>query len=106
MTRERCKELLPVMEAWARGETIECRRLGSSDKWESFGDILWLDECEYRIKPKPLEVWINVYSAGHSSSDIDDDALAFATQQEAEQFGKRFPGYRHTIKLREVEEGQ
>ena len=52
MNRQRAKELLPVIQAFAEGKTIESRfkgtKLFSENRIPSFSD-----EFEYRIKPEP-----------------------------------------------------
>lgn len=68
MTRETAKQLLPIIEAWANGETLQTR-IGSK----------WVDNAEhapiffdgpvsfYRIKPKPREFWIKRYKGGQGA---------------------------------------
>ena len=59
------KEKIEVMQAALDGEEIECIVLGKpQDKWEEIRYTTslvwdWLHE-DYRIKPKPLEFWVNV----------------------------------------------
>ncbi len=64
MTRERAKELLPVIQEFAEGKTVEYFQHG---KWHFTNEPLWEfsvnDDCKYRIKPtltmrpwKPEEV--------------------------------------------------
>ena len=54
MTRERCKELLPIMQAFAEGKQIQWRYFSRNDEWKDTekpcfdGDGT---EIEYRIKP-------------------------------------------------------
>ena len=51
MTRERCKELLPIMQAFADGKRIQFKSK-FSDVWvESDFEPRWLDDSDYRIKP-------------------------------------------------------
>lgn len=52
MTRERCKELLPIMQAFADGKRIQFRNVRSSQWLESDFAPTWSDELEYRIKPE------------------------------------------------------
>lgn len=59
MNRDRAKELLPIITAFANGEEIQCR-------WSDFPDENWYSTTlipaaqdgsrpvEYRIKPKPI----------------------------------------------------
>lgn len=58
--QERVKALLPIIEAYARGEEIEI--MGYDGKWKSIINPGWdARAASYRIKPKPLEFWTNVY---------------------------------------------
>lgn len=52
MTREEAKELLPIMQAFAEGKTIEF--LNNNGKWEELDDIVFCREPKYyRIKQEP-----------------------------------------------------
>ena len=52
MTREQAKELLPVIQEFADGKTIEF--LNSRNMWEEIEDVLFCREPKYyRIKPEP-----------------------------------------------------
>lgn len=65
MTREETKELLPILQAFAEGKTIETRRKPTNnngvtkDGWFEFNDWTEMKELEYwvnveyRIKPEP-----------------------------------------------------
>ena len=58
MNRLRAKELLPIIKAFANGETIQ--RYVLARKWE---DVItgapFSDDVDYRIKPKgPREFWL------------------------------------------------
>jgi hypothetical protein len=56
MTRERAKELLPVIQAWADGKNIQLR--GSiHSPWSDTSEPYWQEEYHYRIKPEPREWW-------------------------------------------------
>lgn len=58
MNRERAKELLPVIQAFAEGKDIEFQFDG---KWLPVLKEDALDtkaECTYRIKPEPFECWV------------------------------------------------
>ena len=64
MNRERAKELLPIIQAFADGKEIEfCNNNGP---WELF------EECDnftghlcnaWRIKPEPREFWLNTMTS-------------------------------------------
>ena len=52
MTREEAKELLPVIQEFADGKTIEF--LNNRNMWEELEDVLFCREPKYyRIKPEP-----------------------------------------------------
>ena len=51
MTREEAKELLPIIQAFAKGKTIECKNLFGS--WAEAKCPSWSNNFEYRIKPEP-----------------------------------------------------
>ena len=51
MTRERLKKLLPVMQAYADGGSIQFRN-SLSDGWVDSNQPDWVLSCEYRIKPE------------------------------------------------------
>lgn len=59
MTRERCKELLPIIQAFADGKVIQVRA-HMEDKWEDADNANFYERNEYRIKPEPREFWIAI----------------------------------------------
>ena len=56
MNRDRAKELLPIIEAFANGEDIEVER--DRDSWKKQSSYSFSDSCNYRIKHKIREFWI------------------------------------------------
>lgn len=52
MTREQAKELLPIIQAFAEGKTIQIRKHGEERYYDSTNNNLKqnLDYYEYRIK--------------------------------------------------------
>lgn len=58
MTREQCRELIPVLQAWAEGKAIQLRgpHSGGWKDWD-FGNPNF-EASEWRIKPDPREFWI------------------------------------------------
>lgn len=66
-SRERIKELLPVLQAFAEGKAVQWREIGG--KWMDFRDdglgcgLGFHYDIEYRVKPEPVkhEVWVNAY---------------------------------------------
>lgn len=51
MTREEAKELLPIMQAYAEGKTIEFR--ACDGEWKVTNTPTWSSHLFYRIKPEP-----------------------------------------------------
>lgn len=68
MNREQAKNLLPVIQAFADGETIQVR---TEKGWEDLvnPDFICLPD-RYRIKPEPLEVWIVVDRDGDPTGRV------------------------------------
>ena len=63
MNRDRCKELMPVFEAFISGDDLEFRLMGKTGwmmfpKDEELAISFPAVDYEYRIKPKPREFWI------------------------------------------------
>ena len=63
MTRENAKCLLPIIEAYANGETIQ---MYDGREWINRGDPIFFDgePIAYRIKPKLREWWLVKYEGG------------------------------------------
>ena len=60
MNRDQAKAILPIIRAFADGKTVQ-----SSQNNKYFGDneSPEFDGCHFwRIKPKPFEVWANIYA--------------------------------------------
>ena len=54
MTREQVKEMLPVLQSFADGKTIERRCIkGDKSLWYDDEDPNFDNDFEYRIKPEP-----------------------------------------------------
>ena len=60
MTREKVKEMLPILQAYAEGKVIECRTKQSAvegtyvpNDWVEMKEIAFWKNTEYRIKPEP-----------------------------------------------------
>lgn len=51
MTREEAKELLPIIQAFAEGKTIEF--INDDGEWEEVDFPTWGKSFTYRIKPEP-----------------------------------------------------
>lgn len=64
MTRDRAKELLPIIAAFAEGKEIQ--RFDHSDKtWKNCfypDEISFETDTKLRIKPEPREFWLGMYN--------------------------------------------
>lgn len=64
MNRDQAKELLPIIQAFAEGKTIQAR-IPENDhdfevtEWTDCTAPDFIEVAEYRIKPLPREWWIN-----------------------------------------------
>ena len=81
MNREQAKALLPIITAFAEGKEIQYRPKRSAN----IPTPIWMavdhasfdkDPSCYRIKPEPMECWVNVYEDGSFGR-------AWATKEEA-----------------------
>ncbi len=87
MTREHAKELLPIITAFANGETIQFRIDNTWITQTADADFDFsLNPSDYRIKPKPRE-WFLVRPAGCS------DLIAYSNP---------IPAYKDMICVREI----
>jgi len=89
---------IKIMQAALDGKEIECIILNEKDAWEvirNIDDITWdwLNE-DYRIKPEPMEFWVNVYPNGNILS-------AHETKEVSEENAKIVNSVK-SIKVREV----
>jgi len=89
MNRERAKELLPVIQAFADGQDIQARAKVDID-WSDIDSPLWAHGSEYRIKTKPREYYINI----GANAPVIIPAMSI-------DFDYREQG-KHMIKVREV----
>lgn len=54
MDRERAKELLPIIQAFAEGKIIEYNHDGNDGNWIEYKNFNFIDKAEnYRIKSEP-----------------------------------------------------
>lgn len=60
MTREQAKILLPVMQAWSEGKTIQFKTAPNAD-WIDWNNDLspgYDQDWQWRVKPAAREFWI------------------------------------------------
>lgn len=56
MTRERARELLPIMKAYSEGKDLQCKHREEPDVYNDWTDALypnWNYDLIYRVKPEP-----------------------------------------------------
>ena len=53
MTRERAKELLPIIQAFAEGKSVQYSNRKDSWKDCDTSSLILFGDCDYRIKPEP-----------------------------------------------------
>ena len=91
------KEKIEVMQAALDGKEIEYKNC-ASNKWNKCSEPEMNFEywgCgDYRIKPEPMEFWVNVYNC--------DDIEIFTHKESAEIAGRCTSNFIKTIKVREV----
>jgi len=69
MNKGQTIEAMKIMQAYVDGHEIQFNepRVDDADKWTGFigcGPSWDLSRFKYRKKPKPLELWVNVYHDG------------------------------------------
>lgn len=98
MNRERAKELLPIITAFANGETVEYR-LNPKNTWSGQAHNSYSFDCDgdYRIKPK--EYWVNVFKRNDGS--FWAGIATYGSKEEAERNGKTNAIYVRTINIGE-----
>jgi len=92
MNRERAKELLPIITAFANGEDIQFHDvIGWSDIGDEGIDPEGLDDdgLKFRIKPSPREWWVRLGKEGNLLSTSENPMV-------------EKPGTTTVIKVREI----
>jgi len=94
-TLERCRRFGTEMEAFGQGIAIQVK---APSGWVAEFTPSWNFHCEYRIKPKPLECWINVLEERICSTSYSSKNDAVAVLHNNESLSTRWT----TRKFREV----
>lgn len=89
-------EMIEVMQAFERGEKIECKYLRGNDIWDVLPSPSWnWSECDYRIKARePRVIWVNEYQY------VDD--TMHDTEEEARRDAGEGGAFRTAVKYIEV----
>lgn len=95
MTPERAKELLPIITAYANGETIEIAQI-DHDVWTTYSEHYFNERhAKYRVKPKVPEYRLFCYFDGtiiaaHRNTGIPREAadVIFKEARVADRTGR------------------
>ena len=103
MTREEAKKFIPILQAYAEGKVIECRRDPSTlngkdymNGWTEMKEIEYWYNAEYRVKPeskyrpfKDAEECLNEMSK-HQPFGWVKDNISFGSIRKIVSLGKDF----------------
>ena len=67
MNRKRAKELLPIIQAWSEGATIEVESESNKGRWLVCFEPQFEHGGNFRIKPEPREFWLTEHQDGSIS---------------------------------------
>ena len=70
MNKNRAIKYLPMITALADGKTIQFRNMNGV--WTDTIDPSF-NTCDYRIKPKPIEIWCMVNSDNHCMGNFNSE---------------------------------
>ena len=104
--RERMIERIKVEQAWVDGEEIETKylwpiMLDGALGWVSvYSDSAYFkwDQCDYRIKRKPREIWMNINKYGADGEAFPSPV--YMSKHEAEKYNSDYP--ENAVKFVEV----
>ena len=100
MNRERAKELLPIIQAFVDGKTIQYLDIDGS--WYDLDEPNWEysvnNKVRYRIKPEPREFWIQIQKSYDGNEKITGSGWIDKGDPTPEATGKMST----IIKVREV----
>lgn len=86
MTREEAKQLLPFITAFAEGENIEYFALSPLDpEWRDNAELGFNPAYKYRIKPKPVKGWVNIYRHESPESFHGTCSAVHPTKEQADK---------------------
>jgi hypothetical protein len=71
--------MIAVIAAHRDGKAVQCKYHSARAQWNDTENPVWSFELfDYRIKPEPLECWVNVYNTCLNSHWTEADAKAHA----------------------------
>ena len=73
---ERTKDKITIMQAYANGEELQFKY---RDTWKQVNTPNWdWVQYDYRIKPEPLEIWVNTYPGNIAAHSTEKSAIKTA----------------------------
>jgi hypothetical protein len=60
MTKENAKHYLPLIQAMSEGKTIQIKNLSTGEWFDTAGCNFLYPPENYRVKPEPQVLWINL----------------------------------------------
>ena len=60
------QEMIDVLQAHIDGKQIQYRRVNMGGEWANEKPYWDFDHFDYRVKPEPLECWVNFYDNNDS----------------------------------------
>lgn len=55
-------EIIAIVQAHKDGRVIQSRLISNVERpWHDCNPLWAFDRCEYRVKPEPRDLWIDVY---------------------------------------------
>lgn len=93
--------LWEALRAFDEGQEVECRSMQRDypSEWIPLPKAkifpVLKHDLEFRIKPKPLELWVSLFQDGKTK--------VYTSVNDACEYGLFFNGYIRTVHMREVE---
>ena len=81
--KQETERRIEVMQAFVDDENIEAKNRNGSSGWYSVeGDPSWnWSACDFRVRPKPREFWVNIYPHSFATYNTKKEADAYALQR-------------------------
>ena len=76
-------KLSDYVAAFERGEAVQVQRISGDRAWIAKTCNFWDEQQNYRMKPKPLECWANVYKLDNVHFHLTRESAVHHASQEA-----------------------
>ena len=87
------KERTEIQQAYLDGASIEYNDVRNDESWSCcYGEpsFVWVN-YDYRIKPEPMEIWVNIYGDGsHAGYNEKDRAKTLALREDVKRVAVKF----------------